>query len=91
MAQNDPPGAAAEALPEDLAKLSFEEALGELEGIVQRLEGGDVNLEESIAVYTRGSHLKSHCEAKLRAASEKVEKVVAGLDGGPGLEAADLD
>ena len=91
MAQNETTDAAAEAMPEDIAKLSFEEALGELEGIVQRLEGGQVNLEESIAVYTRGSHLKSHCEAKLRAASEKVEKVVAGLDGGPSLEATDLD
>ena len=91
MAKNENNGPAAEAMPVDIAKLSFEEALGELEGIVQRLEGGQVNLEESIAVYTRGSHLKSHCEAKLRAASEKVEKVVAGLDGGPSLEATDLD
>ena len=91
MAKNENNGPAAEAMPVDIAKLSFEEALGELEGIVQRLEGGQVNLEESIAVYTRGSHLKSHCEAKLRAASEKVEKVVAGLDGAPALEAADLD
>ncbi len=91
MAKNETPGADAEAVPEDIAKLSFEEALGELEGIVQRLEGGQVDLEESIAVYTRGSHLKSHCEAKLRAASEKVEKVVSGLDGAVAVEAADLD
>ncbi len=59
--------------------LSFEEALKELEGIVQRLERGDAPLEESITIYQRGAALKAHCDAKLKDAQMKVEKIV--LDG----------
>ena len=78
------------SIPEDIAKLNFEEALAELEDIVQRLEAGDVNLEESIDIYTRGAQLKRHCEAKLRAAEEKIEKVVLSADGSVQAEPADL-
>ena len=42
-------------------KMSFEEALAELEGIVKKLEGGEAPLEESIAIYERGAALKAHC------------------------------
>lgn len=80
----DPP------IPTDIAKLNFEEALAELEDIVQRLEAGDVSLEDSIEIYTRGALLKRHCEAKLRAAEEKIEKVVLGPDGTVDSEPADL-
>ena len=59
--------------------LSFEEAPKELEGIVQRLERGDAPLEESITIYQRGAALKAHCDAKLKDAQMKVEKIV--LDG----------
>ncbi len=59
--------------------MSFEEALKELEGIVERLERGDALLEESIAIYQRGAKLKAHCEGKLKDAQLKVEKIV--LDG----------
>ena len=68
-------------LPADIRKLSFEEAMQGLEEIVQRLEGGDVNLEDSIEIYTRGTQLKRHCEAKLRAAQERVDKIVADAEG----------
>lgn len=68
-------------LPADIRKLSFEEAMRGLEEIVQRLEGGDVNLEDSIEIYTRGTQLKRHCEAKLRAAQERVDKIVADAEG----------
>ena len=68
-------------LPPDILKLSFEEAMGGREEIVQRLEGGDVNLEDSIEIYTRGTQLKRHCEAKLRAAQERVDKIVADAEG----------
>ena len=61
-------------IPADIAKLSFEEALAELEEIVQCLEAGDVSLEDSIEIYTRGALLKRHCEAKLRAAEEKARR-----------------
>ena len=66
-----------ENIPEDLAAMNFEVALAELEGIVQDLEGGQVDLDASIALYSRGALLKRHCEAKLNAASEQVEKIVA--------------
>ena len=61
----------------DIAAMNFEVALAELEGIVQDLEGGQVDLDASIALYSRGALLKRHCEAKLNAASEQVEKIVA--------------
>ena len=60
-------------------EMSFEEALGELEAIVEKLERGDAPLEESISIYQRGAQLKAHCESKLKNAQLKVEKIV--LDG----------
>ena len=66
-----------EGIPGDIAAMNFEVALAELEGIVQDLEGGQVDLDASIALYSRGALLKRHCEAKLNAASEQVEKIVA--------------
>ena len=51
----------------DVAKLSFEKALAELEQIVQKLERGDVALEESVTIYERGEVLKRRCEELLRA------------------------
>ena len=66
-----------EDIPRDIAAMNFEVALAELEGIVQDLEGGQVDLDASIALYSRGALLKRHCEAKLNAASEQVEKIVA--------------
>jgi exodeoxyribonuclease VII small subunit len=62
-------------------KMSFEEALAELEGIVRQLEAGDVELEKSIAIYERGSALKAHCEARLKSAELKVEQIVQGASG----------
>jgi exodeoxyribonuclease VII small subunit len=67
--------------PSDVAALSFEEALAELEDIVQKLESGGVALEDSITLYERGAALKAHCEAKLKSAQEKIEKIVVGGDG----------
>jgi len=62
-------------IPEDIRKLSFEDALARLEAIVNSLESGDVKLDDSIAMYTEGNHLKQHCQAKLKAAEEKIEKI----------------
>ncbi|WP_281017334.1 MULTISPECIES: exodeoxyribonuclease VII small subunit [unclassified Minwuia] len=72
------------AMPEDIAALSFEAALAELETIVQKLESGSVDLEKSIDMYARGSLLKAHCETKLKAAEARVEKLVISPDGRPG-------
>lgn len=77
-------------IPADIAGLSFEKALAELEEIVRRLEAGDVDLEDSIEIYTRGALLKRHCEARLRAAEEKIERVVLGPDDGMAAEPVDL-
>jgi exodeoxyribonuclease VII small subunit len=49
----------------DVASLSFEDALAELERIVRGLEGGQQKLEDAITAYERGSRLRRHCEAKL--------------------------
>lgn len=75
--------------PMDIATMSFEDALRELEQIVQKLEAGDVPLDDSIRIYERGAALKAHCEARLREAELKVEKIVLGADGPRGLEKAD--
>ncbi|SFK55260.1 exodeoxyribonuclease VII small subunit [Methylocapsa palsarum] len=68
---------------EDVASLSFEAALKELEGIVDQLEKGSVALEQSIAIYARGEALKKHCEGLLRSAEQRIEKITLGPDGRP--------
>ncbi len=70
--------------------LSFEAALKELEGIVSRLEQGQVDLEDSIALYERGQALKAHCENKLKAAESRLEKIVLGTGGPIGAEPLEL-
>ena len=65
----------------DITKLSFEEALEQLEDIISKLEDGSINLEESIEEYTRGVHLKNHCETKLKEATLKVEQITIDKDG----------
>ncbi|MFK8253470.1 exodeoxyribonuclease VII small subunit [Ancylobacter terrae] len=67
----------------DVAALSFEKALAELEAIVGKLEGGNVPLEESIALYARGEALKARCDALLKDAEARVEKITLGADGKP--------
>lgn len=66
-----------------VSKMSFEEAMGELEAVVSRLERGDVPLEDSIALYERGAELKKRCETKLKEAEEKVAQITLGADGAP--------
>lgn len=78
-------------ISKEVQKLSFEEAMEQLEEIVQKLESGDVRLEESIEFYTRGNELKAHCEAKLRDAQARVEKLVVGEDGQISAEPAEID
>ena len=70
--------------------LSFEAALAELEQIVSRLEQGEVDLEDSIALYERGTALKAHCEKKLKGAEARLEKIVVGPEGAKGTEPMEL-
>ena len=78
-------------VPGDIARLSFEEALQELEQIVKRLEGGTGKLDDAIQSYERGTLLKRHCEAKLREAQARVDKIVIAPDGAIKAEPAALD
>ncbi len=72
---------AKETIPADIRKMSFEEALGELEAIVRKLEEGRGELDGAIKSYERGAALKQYCESKLKEAQMKVEKIVLGPDG----------
>ena len=76
----------------DIANLSFEDALKELETIVDRLEKGDVELEASISIYERGEALRAHCDKLLRSAEARVEKITLDQNGSPrGIEPLDVE
>jgi exodeoxyribonuclease VII small subunit len=77
--------------PAAIETMTFEQALAELEQIVARLESGQAPLEDSIRMYERGALLKAHCEARLEAARLRVEKIVVGAGGAPGVEAAEFN
>ena len=81
-----------EPIPENIQKMAFEEALTALEQIVGKLESGEVSLEDSIEIYTRGTQLKRHCQDKLKDAQARIEKITVS-DGGEasGTEPFDAD
>ncbi|QXX73445.1 exodeoxyribonuclease VII small subunit [Methylovirgula sp. HY1] len=68
---------------EDLSALPFEQALAELEAVVDKLEKGAVPLEESIAIYARGEALKKRCEDLLKSAEQRIEKITLNANGKP--------
>lgn len=77
-------------MSEDVSSLSFEDALKELEAIVARLESGEASLDDSIKLYTRGDALRAQCEARLKDAQARIEKISLGSDGRPaGTESFD--
>jgi len=65
----------------DIAGMTFEQALQELEQIVKKLESGETDLDAAIGAYERGYLLKEHCERKLGQARERIEKIVERGDG----------
>ena len=67
----------------EINNMSFEEAMKELEATVGKLEHGEATLEESIALYERGAALRRHCDAVLRQAEERVEKITLAANGQP--------
>ena len=75
----------------EIEALTFEQALAELEQIVARLESGQAPLDQSLDLYERGARLKAHCEARLRDAQLRVEKIVQGMGGAPSVEAAEFN
>ena len=68
-------------MADEIAGLSFEDALSELEKIVRGLEGGQQKLEDAITAYERGAVLRRHCEAKLAEAEARVQAIVERADG----------
>lgn len=83
---------AKETKQDDISAMSFEAAMAELERIVAALEKGDVELEASIAIYERGEALRAHCDALLKKAEAKVEKITLDGDGEPaGTQPLDAD
>ena len=65
---------------DSLEKMTFEEAMKELERLVDSLDKGDVSLDEAIAAYDRGSQLKDHCQKKLNEAKMKIETIQSSGD-----------
>ncbi len=80
---------AASPADQDVAALSFEDALAELERIVRGLEGGQQKLEDAIGAYERGARLRRHCEARLAEAEARVQAIVAAGDVATSLRATD--
>ncbi len=68
-------------MADDIDKMTFEQAIAELEAVVTKLDGGDVPLDETIRLYERGAKLKARCEAKLKEAEEKVEQITLNAAG----------
>jgi exodeoxyribonuclease VII small subunit len=75
------PGTGTHELSRDVAGITFEQALAELEKIVQDLERGQLDLDAAIRAYERGSALKEHCEQKLKEARLRVERITLAPDG----------
>lgn len=76
----------------DIATMPFEAALAELEEIVRKLEQGSVPLEDSIRIYERGEALKTHCDALLKSAEARIEKINVGPSGeARGASSLDVD
>ena len=65
----------------EISKLSFEEAIKDLQKIVEELENGNVELEKSIELYEKGAKLRIHCENKLKVAEKKISKISLEKDG----------
>ena len=77
---------------QDIAQMTFEQAVEQLERIVDHLERGDVPLDKSIEIYERGEALKKHCEKLLNAAENRIEKIRLDRNGKPqGVEPLDAD
>jgi len=72
-----------DTIPADIAQMSFEDALAELERIVRQIEDGRGKLDEAITAYERGVALKRHCETKLKEAQAKIEQITV-TDAGVG-------
>jgi len=71
-------------------KRTFESGLEELESIVERLESGELALDESIALFKRGTELAEFCAEKLRDAEQSVKQLTKSMEGKLGLSDFDI-
>lgn len=60
-----------------IEKMTFEEAIQQMQEIVETMRRGELSLEDSVEAYRRGKALSAHCEALLKEASEVVKKIEA--------------
>ncbi|MCW4464246.1 exodeoxyribonuclease VII small subunit [Glutamicibacter sp. MNS18] len=67
-------------LPEDIVKLSYEQAREELVAVVSQLETGGATLEQSLALWERGEALATHCENWLNGVSQRLEQARARVE-----------
>lgn len=70
-------------------KPDFESALSELEGLVSKLETGDLSLDQSLACFKRGVELTRYCQSVLDEAQKTVELLATKTDEQAGIEASD--
>lgn len=78
------------AAADDLAEVTFEAALEELESLVEKMETGELSLEDSLAAFERGVKLTRHCQSSLKAAELKV-KVLTESGDLEDLDIGDID
>jgi exodeoxyribonuclease VII small subunit len=76
-----------EPAADELADVPFEAALAELEGLVEKMEAGELSLEDSLAAFERGVKLTRHCQSALQAAELKVKVLTESGD----LEDLDIE
>ena len=74
-----------------IQKLTYEEALAELETLIRRLETGTIDLADSIASYERGVALAAHCSSLLEDTEKKVQRLVLGPRGEPSEVPMDVE
>ena len=72
-------------------KRKFEEAMEDLEGVVRKIEGGDLALDESLTEFEKGVALTRECEGKLAEAKGKVEKLIKDSEGNAKTEEFEVD
>ncbi len=68
--------------PANPEELSFEDALGRLEELIDQIESGEIGLEESLKRYEQGTALIKRCRSVLDGAQKKIAELSAGANGG---------
>jgi exodeoxyribonuclease VII small subunit len=76
---------------DDIAGLTYEAALAQLDALIQKLEGGSIPLEDAITAYDRGTRLARHCEELLDRTERRVTALMVGSDGRPAERPLEID